>query len=132
MWPWLTGRKSWMEHILVVDDDRETVRLLTMFLEMDGFRVSQSPRPDIVLEQAREETVDAFVIDCHLAGFDGLDLVRDIRADADLASTVIIVTSGKDLKEEALAGGADIFLLKPFSPTELSAKVSEMLSDREG
>jgi DNA-binding response OmpR family regulator len=61
-----------------------------MFLEMDGFRVSQSPRPDVVLELAREETVDAFVIDCHLAGFDGLDLV------------------------------------------ELSAKLSEKLSDRAG
>ncbi len=121
-----------MEHILVVDDDRETVRLLKMFLEMDGFRVSQSPWPDVVLKTARAETVDAFVIDCHLAGFSGLDLVRDIRTDADLASSLIIVTSGKDLKEEALADGADSFLLKPFSPTELSAKLSEMLSDRAG
>jgi DNA-binding response OmpR family regulator len=112
---------------MIIDDDRATVSLLTMLLEMDGFQVSQSPQPQTVLEQARAAGVDAFIIDCHLGGFNGLDLVRDIREDADMAAKLIIVTSGKDLSDEAVAIGADLFMLKPFSPNELSAKLSGLL-----
>ena len=117
-----------MAHILVVDDDRATVSLLTLLLEMDGFQVSQSPQPQTVLELAKAGAVDAFIIDCHLGGFSGLDLVRDIRADADLADKLVFVTSGKDLAKEALLAGADQFILKPFSPNELSAQLSALLS----
>jgi len=116
-----------MAHILVVDDDRATVHLLTTLLEMDGFEVSQCPRPDTVLEQGKTKGADAFIIDCHLAGFNGLDLLCDIRADADLADKLVIVTSGKDLADEALAAGADLFLPKPFSPSGLSATLTELL-----
>ena len=98
-----------MAHILVVDDDRATVSLLTLLLEMDGFQVSQSPQPQTVFELAKAGSVDAFIIDCHLGGFSGLDLVRDIRADADLADKLVFVTSGKDLAKEALLAGADLF-----------------------
>ncbi len=120
-----------MAHILIVDDDRATVRLLTMLLEMDGFEVSGTARPDDVLEKARTGAVDAFLIDCHLAGSDGLDLVREIRADADLASKPIIVSSGKYVKPEALEAGANLFVLKPFSPADLSAELSELLAERD-
>jgi len=117
-----------MAHILVVDDDRATVDLLTMLLEMDGFDVSQSPRPQAALELARANEIDGFIIDCYLGGFSGLDLVSDIRADASLAGKVVIVTSGKDMSEEAEAAGADLFMLKPFSPNELSTTLAEYLS----
>ena len=102
-----------------------------MLLEMDGFQVSQSPLPKIVLEKARASAVDAFVVDCHLGGFNGLDLLRDIRRDADLATKFVIVTSGNDLAQEAMAAGADFFMLKPFSPNMLSAKLAEFLSPPE-
>jgi DNA-binding response OmpR family regulator len=113
---------------MVVDDDRSTVSLLTMLLEMDGFQVIQSPKPQPALEKARAGSVDAFVVDCHLGGHNGLDLVREIRLDADLAATLVIVTSGKDLSQEAMEAGADLFMPKPFSPNELSAKLTEFLS----
>ena len=117
-----------MPTVMVVDDDRATVSLLTMLLEMDGFQVSQSPKPQPALEKARASTIDAFVVDCHLGGHNGLDLVRDIRLDPDLASKLVIVTSGKELSHEAMEAGADLFIPKPFSPNELSAKLSEYLS----
>ena len=117
-----------MPTVMVVDDDRATVSLLTMLLEMDGFQVSQSPKPQPALEKARAGTVDAFVVDCHLGGYNGLDLVRDIRLDADLAAKLVIVTSGKDLAQEAIEAGADLFMLKPFSPNELSATLAKFLS----
>lgn len=116
-----------MAHILIVDDDRATVDLLTMLLEMDGFEISQSPQPQAALKLAKAEKIDAFIIDCYLAGFSGLDMVRDIRADAELADKVVVVTSGKDLAEEAETVGADLFMLKPFSPNELSTMLAELL-----
>lgn len=114
-------------HIVVVDDDRSTVTLLTMLLEMDGFTVSHSARPETVLEWGRTRDVDAFVIDCHLGAYDGLDLLREIRSDPKLEGKLVVTTSGRDLGEEALAAGADLFLLKPFSPTELSKSLSSRL-----
>ncbi len=116
-----------MPHVLIVDDDRATVRLLTMLLELDGYEVSQSPVPDTALEMARSRPVDAFVIDGHLVGASGLDLVRQIRLQEHLSGTKVVVTSGKDLAEQSQAAGADLFLLKPFSPTELSDGLRELL-----
>ena len=116
-----------MPHVLIVDDDRTTVRLLTLLLEMDGYQVSQSPNPEIALKMGRMKRVDAFVVDCHLVGYDGLDMLRAIRGDADLADKLVIMTSGRDLARESKAAGADLFLLKPFSPSELSNRLSELL-----
>ena len=118
-----------MAHVMIVDDDRATVSLLTMLLEMDGFQVSQSPQPQGVVERGKVDGVDAFIIDCHLGSFSGLSLVREIRGDAELAKTLVVVTSGRDVADEAEAAGADLFMLKPFSPNELSAKLSGLLSE---
>jgi len=116
-----------MKHVLVVDDDRTTTRLLTMLLQMDGFQVSQTPQAKTVLEMGKTQQVDAFVIDCNLGEVSGMDLLRGIRADAELAEKRVIMTSGLDLEDEAMDAGADFFLLKPFSPNELSSKLSELL-----
>ena len=116
-----------MKHILIVDDDRTTVRLLTMLLEMDGFRVSQTPLPEVVLESSKGAAFDAYIIDCNLAGYSGLELLKSIRADGELAGVPVIMTSGKDLSREAEEAGASYFLLKPFSPSELTSRLSELV-----
>jgi DNA-binding response OmpR family regulator len=120
-----------MRHVLIVDDDRTTSRLLTMLLEIDGYSVSQFPRPQAVLEEARVKPVDVFIIDCNLAGHDGIELLKKIRSDADLADRPVIMTSGKDLSKETMAAGADVFLLKPFSTGILTSKLSELLGDTD-
>ncbi len=121
-----------MAHVMIVDDDRATVSLLSMLLEMDGFQVSQSPQPQGVVERGKVGGVDAFIIDCHLGSASGLNLVREIRGDADLASKLVVVTSGRDVAHEAEDAGADLFMLKPFSPNELSAKLSGLLAEHGG
>jgi DNA-binding response OmpR family regulator len=118
-----------MAHVMIVDDDRATVSLLSMLLEMDGFQVSQSPQPQGVLERGKAGGVDAFIIDCHLGSHSGLSLVREIRGDADLVNKLVVVTSGRDVADEAEDAGADLFMLKPFSPNELSAKLSGLLAE---
>jgi DNA-binding response OmpR family regulator len=116
-----------MKHVMVVDDDRTTVCLLAMLLEMDGFRVSQATQPAAALERGRSEGVEAFVIDCNLAGQSGLDLVKEIRADEILANAVVILTSGQDLSRAATEAGADLFLLKPFPASALSSNLAELV-----
>jgi DNA-binding response OmpR family regulator len=118
---------SKMRHVLIVDDDRSTVRLLTMWLEMEGYQVSKAARGERVLEMGRQDGIDAFVIDCHLPDTDGLELVRAIRADGALAGKIVIVTSGRELNREALSAGADAFLLKPFLPSDLSNRLAELI-----
>ena len=118
---------SKMRHVLIVDDDRSTVRLLTMWLEMEGFQVSKASRGEPVLAMGHQDGVDAFVIDCYLPDTDGLELVRAIRADTVLAGKAVIVTSGRELAKEALSAGADAFLLKPFLPSDLSNRLAELI-----
>jgi DNA-binding response OmpR family regulator len=55
--------------------------------------------------------------------------VREIRGDADLANKLVVVTSGRDVADEAEDAGADLFMLKPFSPNELSARLSGLLAE---
>ena len=118
---------SKMRRVLIVDDDRAMVRLLTMWLEMEGWRVSGVARGEPVLEIGHENGIDAFVIDCHLPDIDGLELVRAIRADKELAGKVVIAASGRELEKEALSAGADVFLYKPFLPSDLSTRLEELV-----
>lgn len=116
-----------MRHVLIVDDDSGTTRLLTMWLELEGYQVSKAARGELVLEMGHQDGIEAFIIDCHLPDINGLELVRAIRADQALAGKVVIATSGRELESEALTAGADDFLLKPFLPSDLSNRLAELI-----
>lgn len=123
-----------MKTIALVDDDRSNTVLIRKLLEMDGFKVVVSP--DIKRTQnASLNGVDAFVIDCNLAqGDDGIDLLLAIRSGNTAADSnvPIIMTSGDDRRLlEAERAGATRFLIKPYSPSTLSAQLSELLEVRE-
>jgi DNA-binding response OmpR family regulator len=98
-----------------------------MWLEMEGYRVSRATRGEQVLEMGHQDGIDAFVIDCYLPDANGLDLVRAIRADERLTGKVVIATSGRELRKEALSAGADEFLFKPFLPSELSNSLADLI-----
>lgn len=118
-----------MPTILLLDDDPTNSQLLKLLLEMDGYQVIVAA----TLSQARTlltEPVDACIIDYYLAQGLGLDLVKEIRTaqTATHPSTVIIMTSGDDrCRTVALQEGADSFLQKPFSPSDLSAELAKWL-----
>lgn len=123
-----------MKTIALVDDDRSNTILIRKLLEMDGFEVVVSP--DVKRAQnATLKGVDAFVIDCNLAqGDDGIDLLLAIRNGNTAADSnvPVIVTSGDDRRlPEAERAGATRFLIKPYSPSTLSAQLSELLEVRE-
>jgi DNA-binding response OmpR family regulator len=106
--------------ILIVDDDRTTVKLLQTLLEMDGFDVIVAARGQTALELAHETQPDIFLVDYHLADMDGIELVADLRADSVFADAPIVVASGLNVEDAALNAGADKFLVKPFEPNKLA------------
>lgn len=123
-----------MKTIILVDDDVTNTSLMQMLLEIEGYHVIAC-RNIAKAKIAAHEGADGFIIDCHLAGgISGLDLLRDIRAGetAVSANIVVIMASGDHLLEtESLESGADRFLLKPFSPNDLSKELSNLIAKRE-
>lgn len=112
---------------MLVDDDQNTVKLLQMLLEMDGFEVIIAPNSESAMEQAKEVKPDAFLVDYHLSDASGADLVRDLRSEKAFSKVPIIMTSGLDHSDEAIEIGASEFLLKPFEPNDLSGRLKALL-----
>ncbi len=113
-------RKVALPKILIVDDDRTTVKLLQTLLEMDGFDVLVAPRGQTALEIAYDSGPDIVLVDFHLADMDGIEVVTRLRSDSAFDSMPIVMASGLDMEDEALNAGADVFLVKPFEPNSLA------------
>lgn len=108
-----------MPKVLIIDDDKTMVYLLKTLLEMDGFEVVEVRDWKAVLETVSIEKPDIILMDYFLPNTDGLDILSKVRAEPDLAGTRVVMSSGMDVSDKCLAGGADAFLLKPFEPEAL-------------
>jgi DNA-binding response OmpR family regulator len=113
--------------ILIVDDDRTTVKLLQTLLELDGFEVEVASRGEVALEVADETRPDVFLVDYHLVDMDGVELVSHLRANPQFANAPIIMASGLDKEDEAVDAGANAFLIKPFEPDSLADLFYDLL-----
>lgn len=109
-----------MPRVMIVDDDRTTVTLLETLLQLDGFEVSLVGRGGDVLDAARRDNPDIFLIDFHLSDMNGPDVVHALRADAAFAAKPIVIASGMNVEDEAKAAGATMFLIKPLEPSTLA------------
>jgi DNA-binding response OmpR family regulator len=113
-----------MLKILLADDDFSMVGLLKTLLDMEGYQVvTLLDKPGDILENIRTAKPDILLIDIYLGDRNGLDIVRQLRQMPDLDRIRIIMASGIDKREECLAAGADVFLLKPYMPNELFDKL---------
>lgn len=123
-----------MKAIVIVDDDSTNISLLKMLLELDGYAVLACKNIEEA-KTAAAQSIDAFVIDCHLAqGASGLSLLEDIRSGqttAEANTTTIMVSGDHRLEADAMSAGADFFFLKPYSPNELTLKLQNLLSEKE-
>jgi DNA-binding response OmpR family regulator len=104
---------------MIVDDDRTTVKLLQTLLELDGFEISVAPRGGDVIPLANKVIPDIFLMDYHLSDMDGVDVLRELRANGPFVNTPIVMTSGLDVETEVMEAGANAFLVKPFEPDDL-------------
>jgi two-component system sensor histidine kinase/response regulator len=117
-----------LSKVMIVDDDRTTVKLLQTLLELDGFEIQVVGRGADVLPAAQTFMPELFLMDYHLADADGVEIIRALRETEQFASTPIIMTSGLDVEEEALEAGASTFLLKPFEPEELPGLFNRLIA----
>jgi two-component system alkaline phosphatase synthesis response regulator PhoP len=115
------------ELILVVDDEKQIVKLARDYLERASFRVLTAGDGVIGLAAARRERPDLIVLDLALPGMDGLDVCRALRRESDVP---IIMLTARVEETDRLIGlelGADDYITKPFSPRELVARVRTVL-----
>ena len=117
-----------MAKILIVDDDRATSTLLRTLFDIEGFVGVVCPKPDEVLTTAQREKPDVILMDVHLAEVDSIHILKEIRADHDLQTVPVVMTSGLDVREKCEANGASAFMQKPFKPSELVALVKQQLT----
>ena len=116
------------QHILVVDDDAEIRSLLSDYLERNGFRVTGLPDGRDLMRTLEEQAVDLVVLDLMLPGVDGLTLCRELRGKSRIP-VLILSARGEDVDRiVGLEMGADDYLVKPFHPRELLARIRAILS----
>ena len=114
--------------VLVVDDDPQANHLLKLLLELDGFEVVLCPRAEKTLATAESEKPDVLLMDVHMGGANGLDVLRELRQDPALAALPVVMYSGMNLEYECQQAGADAFLIKPYAQEELTAMLKKVMS----
>ena len=113
--------------VLVVDDEQAIVDLVRSYLEREGMTVEERSDGPAALDAVRELAPDVVVLDVMLPGLDGFEVCRRLRAFSD--AYVIMLTARTDEIDRVvgLSVGADDYLLKPFSPRELVARIKALL-----
>jgi diguanylate cyclase (GGDEF)-like protein len=122
-----------LQRILVVEDDRVTAALLHHRLVRDGHEVFDFANGSEAFEWADREGFDLAVLDVKLPGMDGFELLTKLRAIPRYVDVPIIMLTGMGSEPDVIRGlelGADDYMLKPFSPSELLARVRRLLYAR--
>ena len=113
--------------ILVVDDDTKLRDLLKEYLEEYGYRILALPDGSDAVETIRTKSPDMVILDIMLPGKDGLEILRDIRAESGVP-VIMLTARGEDADRiVGLELGADDYLPKPFNPRELLARIKAVL-----
>lgn len=117
-----------MSRILIVEDEEAIAELEKDYLELSGFTVEIENRGDTGLETALKKQYDLVILDLMLPGIDGFEVCRKIRDEKNIP--ILMVSAKKDDidKIRGLGLGADDYMTKPFSPSELVARVKAHLS----
>lgn len=120
-----------MSKILIIEDEESIADLEKDYLELSGFEVEIENRGDVGLKRALEEPFDLFILDLMLPEVDGFEICKEIRKQKN--TPLIMVSAKKDDidKIRGLGLGADDYMTKPFSPSELVARVKAHMSRYE-
>ncbi|HEV2818217.1 MAG TPA: phosphate regulon transcriptional regulator PhoB [Allosphingosinicella sp.] len=116
--------------ILLVEDDRPLVALLSYHFEREEFEVASTPDGEEALILARESPPDLVILDWMLEGLSGIEVCRRLRRMGETANVPIIMLTARGEEADRIRGletGADDYVTKPFSPRELVARVLAVL-----
>ena len=120
-----------MSKILIIEDEVAIAELERDYLELSDFQVEIENNGDVGLKRALEEDFDMYILDLMLPGIDGFEICRRIRV---IKNTPILMVSAKKDDIDKIRGlglGADDYITKPFSPSELVARVKAHLARYE-
>lgn len=123
------------QRILVVDDDRQVVRLMRGYLEQAGYDVMMAYDGETAVHLLRREKPDLMLLDLMLPDRDGWDITRLVRSDPNLAHIPIIMLTARVDDTDKIIGleiGADDYVTKPYNPREVVARVRARLRSHAG
>jgi DNA-binding response OmpR family regulator len=125
-----------MRKALVVEDDPDIIELVTHYLSQDGWAVDSCSDGRTALERLGSETYQLLILDLQLPGQDGLAICAEVRRDRRTRDLAVVMLTARAEETDRIVGlemGADDYMVKPFSPKELVARVRALFRrlDRE-
>jgi len=118
------------KHVVLVEDEPNIAMSLTYILKRDGYEVTAVADGSDAVFEIQNNRPDAVILDVMLPNRSGLEILRDIRASASIAHIPVLMLSAKGQtrdKEIAFEAGADIYMVKPFSNTDVLTRVAELV-----
>ncbi|WP_050182736.1 response regulator transcription factor [Domibacillus robiginosus] len=116
-----------MTHLLLVDDEQDMVDLVTMYLENAGYTVSAALNGDEAEKKLRELGPDLILLDIMMPGRDGFTVCESIRSYSDVPIIFLTARGEEWDKVRAFSLGGDDYIVKPFSPGEMTARIQAVL-----
>ncbi|MDP2942603.1 MAG: response regulator transcription factor [Candidatus Omnitrophota bacterium] len=118
------------ETILIVEDERDIVKMLEYNLGKEGFKTLSARDGEAALSLAGKEHPDLILLDLMLPGMDGLEVCKSLKNESRTTAIPIIIVTAKSQESDKIVGlelGADDYITKPFSPRELVARIKAVL-----
>lgn len=122
------------DHILIVDDDVDSLKLIGLMLQRHGYEVTTMNKGSQALAYIESNTPDLIILDVMMPDMNGLDISRHLRSHTRTQDIPIIMFTAKTMIDDKVKGfeaGADDYLTKPTHPTELASRVRAMLESRQ-
>lgn len=114
--------------ILVVDDEASVVEVVSLYLRREGYSVRSAGDGQLALEEIKAQTPSLIVLDLMLPRVDGMEILRQVRERSEDVPVIMLTARGQETDRiYGLELGADDYVVKPFSPAELVARVKAVL-----
>jgi len=120
--------------ILVVDDEHDVLKMLSVRLEKNGYSVITAPDGDECMEKAAEERPDLILLDVLLSGQSGFEVCKKLKENIrtkDIPVILITALIGESAQEHGLECGAEYLISKPFDPSDLLWEIEDALKKRK-
>ncbi|MDQ0205664.1 response regulator transcription factor [Alkalicoccobacillus murimartini] len=114
-------------HVLVVDDEQELLQLVVTYLKNEEYVVYTATDGHEALQTLEQQSIDLVILDIMMEGMDGFELCKRIRTTSQIPVVMLTAKSSEDDRIRGLKLGADDYVVKPFSPRELMARVEAVL-----
>jgi len=127
---YLQREKAMKEKILIVEDEKDIVKMLDYNLKKEGFRTLSCHDGEYALDLAGREHPDLIILDLMLPGMDGLEVCKALKKESKTQGIPVIMLTAKAQESDKIVGlelGADDYVTKPFSPRELIARIKAVL-----